>query len=335
MVPGGWKANATGSLKLEEEKSGLFPVIIAAKNEIAAGIFSFEFRDPKGGELPPFTPGSHLSVQVPNGLLRKYSLCNDATERDRYVIAAKREAGGRGGSISLADETKAGGTIFISAPRNDFPLVESRGGYIFIAGGIGITPIMAMIRHVNAATGRFKLYYCTRSPEVTAFAAELNAPEFKAQTIIHYDGGDADRSLDLWPVLEKPKGQQVYCCGPRPLMDAVRDMTGHWPASAIHFEFFADGAPVRPDDREFIVRIAGSDRKISVPAGTTILEALRREGFQVASSCESGTCGTCRTKLIAGQPDHRDFVLAEADRHNSIMLCVSRAFSSELVIALS
>jgi phthalate 4,5-dioxygenase reductase subunit len=118
-------------------------------------------------------------------------------------------------------------------------------------------------------------------------------------------------------------------------MEAVKDMTGHWPASAVHFESFADEAPVKADDREFTVRIAGVDGAIQVPPGTTILQALRREGFQVPSSCESGSCGTCRTKLVRGEPDHRDFVLPEADRASAIMICVSRALSDELVLELS
>jgi phthalate 4,5-dioxygenase reductase component len=266
--------------------------------------------------------------------MRKYSLCNGATEHDRYVIAVKREAEGRGGSVCLVDGTALGDTLLISTPRNDFPLVESKGGYIFIAGGIGITPIMPMIRQVKATGGRFNLYYCTRSLEATAFAAELTSPELQTQAVIHHDGGDPARSFDFWAALEKPKGQHVYCCGPRPLMDSVRDMTGHWPNSAIHFESFVDAPPARADDREFMVRVSGSEGGIAVPPGTTILQALRREGHKVASSCESGSCGTCRTRLIAGEADHRDFVLPETERANTIMICVSRAKSAELVIEL-
>src|SRR5262249_19045152 len=130
------------------------------------------------------------------------------------------------------------------------------------------------------------------------------------------------------------KGQHVYCCGPRPLMDAVRDMSGHWSSSAIHFESFADAAPVKSGDKAFHVRVAGTQRAILVPPGVTILESLRREGYQVASSCASGTCGTCRTNLIAGEADHRDLVLSECERESMIMICVSRANSPELVIAL-
>src|SRR5262249_55495061 len=158
---------------------------------------------------------------------------------------------------SLADGTATGDVLLASVPGNAFPLLPSPRGYIFIAGGIGITPVMSMIRHVKNAGERFNLYYCTRSRNVTAFAAELALPELKAHVLLHHDEGDPARSFDLWPVLEKPGGQHVYCCGPRPLMDAVKDMTGHWPASAIHFESFADEAPVKAEDREFIVRIAG------------------------------------------------------------------------------
>jgi phthalate 4,5-dioxygenase reductase subunit len=310
------------------------PVLIGAKSEIASGIFSFELRDPAGGDLPSFTPGSHVEVKAPKGLRRKYSLCNAPFERERYVIAVKKEKDGRGGSISLVDGTEIGQTILISEPKNGFPLVESRNGYIFIAGGIGITPIMSMIRYVKSTGARFNLYYCTRTPEVAAFASELASTDFRGNVKIHHDGGDAGRALDLWPVLERPKGQHVYCCGPRPLMDAVRDMSGHWPLSAIHFESFADGAPVKSDDKAFHVCVAGTEKAVLVPPGMTILDALRREGYQVASSCESGTCGTCRTRLIAGEADHRDLVLSQSERRSSIMICVSRANSPELVIAL-
>ncbi len=251
------------------------------------------------------------------------------------MIAVKKERDGRGGSASLVGGTVLGDTVLISPPRNDFPLVESRGGYIFIAGGIGITPIMSMMRTLRESGKRFNLYYCTRTLAATAFAEELSAPELRGRVVIHHDEGDPSCFLDLWPILERPKGQHVYCCGPRPLMDAVRDMTGHWPASAIHFESFADAAPVKPDDKEFIVRIVGSDKAIPVPPGTTILDALRQQGFTLASSCESGSCGTCRTRLLAGEADHRDLVLSESQRGSYIMICVSRAKSDELVLELA
>ena len=305
---------------------------IARAADSAAGIRSFELRRDDGGELPEFTVGSHLSLRVPNGSVRKYSLCNDPVERDRYVIAVLREPGGRGGSVSLVDEAKEGDEILATPPRNDFPLVPSPAGYTFVAGGIGITPIMSMIRHLKSGgAAKFKLYYCTRSPQVTAFRDELTGPKFRGQVVMHHDGGELARALDLWPALQQPRGH-VYCCGPRGLMEAVRDMTGHWSPSAVHFEAFTEPQKHAADDRAFRVRLARSGAVVDVPAGTTILDAIRAAGHEAASSCESGTCGTCRTKLIAGEPDHRDLVLAESERADNIMICVSRARSGELVI---
>jgi phthalate 4,5-dioxygenase reductase subunit len=306
------------------------PLKIVRSAAAAKNIRSFELRREDGGELPAFTAGSHILLRVPNGLVRKYSLCNDPIERDRYVIAVLREPAGRGGSVSLVDDAKDGDEILIAPPRNDFPLVKSPAGYNFIAGGIGITPILSMIRHLKSGGGpKFKLYYCTRSPELAAFRDEL--AELRSQAVIHHDGGDLSHALDLWPALEQPKGH-VYCCGPRGLMEAVRDMTGHWSPSAVHFEAFTEPHKHAPDDRAFRVRLARSGAVVDVPAGTTILDAIRAAGYQAASSCESGTCGTCRTRLISGEPDHRDLVLAESERSNNIMICVSRARSDELVI---
>ena len=308
----------------------LVPRRVTRAQRIAADIHLFELRDRAGGELPEFSAGAHVTVRVPNGLLRKYSLCNDPAERDRYVIAVKREAGGRGGSESLIRDAAAGRALPVSAPVNNFALAKSSGGHLFVAGGIGITPIMAMIHALQASGGRFKLYYSTRSPASTAFRDELTAPELRGKVTIHHDGGDLAKALDLWPIVEKPQGH-VYCCGPRGLMQAVRDMTGHWSPSAVHFESFTDAAP-RPDDKPFTVRLARSGRAIAVPVGVTILEALRGAGLDVPSSCESGTCGTCRTGLIAGEADHRDLALADDERATNIMVCVSRARGDELTI---
>jgi phthalate 4,5-dioxygenase reductase component len=292
----------------------------------------FELRAKDGGELPEFSPGAHISVCTPNGMIRKYSLCNDPAERDHFVIAVLRESDGRGGSASMIDDVREGDEILATAPRNDFPLVPSPAGYTFIAGGIGITPILSMMHHLKSSAGpKFKLYYCTRAKENTAFYEQLSAPEFRGQVVMHHDGGDLGNALDLWPVLENPKGH-VYCCGPRGLMDSVRDMTGHWNASSVHFEAFSDAEAHKSSDRPFRVRLARSGAVVEVPAEKTILETIRAAGHEAPSSCESGTCGTCKTKLLAGEPDHRDLVLTEAERGSSIMICVSRAKSDEITI---
>lgn len=307
---------------------------VARADRIADEIHLFELRHPGGGELPAFAAGSHITLQVPAGLLRKYSLCNDPAERDRYVIAVKREAAGRGGSISLVDGTRVGDLLPTYAPENNFALTARATSFLFIAGGIGITPIMAMVRHLKSTgQGRFKLHYCTRMPQATAFLEELTAPAFRGQVRIHHDDGDPARALDLWPLLQRPSGAHLYCCGPRAMMEAVRDMTGHWSRPAVHFESFVEGTERRTaDDRAFSVRLARSGEVVEVPANMSILEALRARGHQVPSSCESGTCGTCRTRLLGGEADHRDLVLSDAERPDNIMVCVSRARSSEIVI---
>lgn len=310
------------------------PLRIARKEEIAQGIYLFELRDAQDASLPPFAAGAHVALRTPGGFVRKYSLCNDPSERDCYAIAVKRETPGRGGSIDLIDNAQAGDTLSVAPPVNDFELPRRATDLLFIAGGIGITPIMAMIRELQTQPEkRFRLFYCTRSPEMTAFLPELSEPPFEGKVTIHHDNGDPARALDLWPILEQRKNREhLYCCGPRPLMQAVRDLTGHWSSAAVHFEAFSEPERSRPDDKPFVVELARSGAVIEVPVGVTILEAMRARGYEAPSSCESGTCGTCRTRLIEGEADHRDLVLAEHERGDQIMLCVSRALTAKLVI---
>jgi phthalate 4,5-dioxygenase reductase component len=306
---------------------------VTRNDAIADGINLFEFRDAGGSELPQFSAGAHIAIHVPNGMLRKYSLCNDPAERDRYQVAVKREVNGRGGSCSLIDDVKSGDELTVVAPVNDFGLPPRAQDFLFIAGGIGVTPMMAMIRQVIAEGKRFRLFYCTRSPETTAFLEELSAPQFKDMVMIHYDQGDPSRSLDLRPILAERKNREhLYCCGPRPLMEAVRAMTDHWSPTAVHFEAFSEAETHKPDDKPFKVRLARSGTVLDVSTSTTILEVLREHGLEVPSSCETGTCGTCRTKLLAGEADHRDLVLAEHERKDTIMICVSRARGDEITI---
>ena len=309
-------------------------VRITRADKIADGIYLYEMRRPDDSELPAFTAGSHINLRVPNGLVRKYSLCSDPAVRDHYSIAVKREDNGRGGSIHLIDNTKVGDEWMISAPDNAFALPQRGDNFIFIAGGIGITPFIAMVHTLkDDPAKKFKLYYCSRSPEMTAFRDELSAPEYNGKVFIHYDGGDPKKALDLWPIVEERKNREhIYCCGPRGLMEAVRDATGHWTSTSIHFEAFSEADARRPDDKPFTVKLASTGEIIDVPAGTTILEAMRTKGHEVPSSCESGTCGTCRTKLVAGEADHRDLVLTEKERDSQIMICVSRAKTPDLVI---
>lgn len=309
------------------------PLRVDAITDVAEGIRSFELVQPDGSELPSFTPGSHVKVQTPSGELRKYSLCNDAAERHRYVITVKREDAGQGGSLSMHRALKVGDTLPTAVPDNAFPLVEKARSYVFIAGGIGITPILSMIRSFGELPpAPWKLFYLTRSAETTAFRDELKA--LGRNVVIHHDNGDPADAYDLWPALEKPNAGHVYCCGPKGLMESVRDMTGHWSPANVHFESFNEGGGVQPDDRPFTVKLAKSGTEFEVPVGKSILSTLREHGCNAASSCESGTCGTCRTALLEGEADHRDMVLLPEEMESQIMICVSRARSERLVIDL-
>lgn len=317
------------------DSSIMMPLRIVKISDAALDIRSFELAWPDGSDLPPFTAGSHVKVQVPNGEFRKYSLCNDPAERNRYVITVKRDAQGRGGSISLVDDAVEGDILPTSNPDNAFQLVDNPGGLIFIAGGIGITPILSMIRSLGEpSSAPWKLYYLSQVAESTAFLEELSSAQFKAQVKVHHDHGVPGNSFDLWPVLEKPNRGHVYCCGPRGLMEAVRDMSGHWSPGRIHFESFLEGGEKKPDDRPFRVQLAKSGLEFEVPVGKSILSVLREAEVRVGYSCESGTCGSCRTRMLEGSADHRDMVLMPEEQDSQIMVCVSRATCEKLVLDL-
>jgi len=312
-----------------------FDLRVTRKLALARDIWGFELRHPLGDALPPFTAGSHLTVQVPGGARRNYSLCSDPADTIAWQIAVKRDAHGRGGSVRMADDIHEGDLLAVSAPRNNFALHPRASGHLFIAGGIGITPILSMLRHVTASGGApFQLIYCTRDAEHTAFADVLSAPEFSGRVRVHHDHGDPAHAFDFWPLFESPGKSHVYCCGPRGLMDTVADMSGHWPTGSIHFERFGVDAAALATDTAFTIRLERSGGSMVVAAGQSILEALRACGHRVASSCESGTCGSCRTGLLAGEAEHRDMVLTEDERASHIMVCVSRARSGELVLDL-
>jgi phthalate 4,5-dioxygenase reductase subunit len=304
----------------------------------ARDIRCFDLRAPDGQDLPAFTAGAHLCLRTPSGDLRQYSLCNDPQERHRYLIAVKREAQGRGGSRSLVDTVQAGDLLWVRPPENQFELDSRARSLLLVAGGIGLTPLLAMARQLlDEGTRTFRLIVLTRDAESTAFLDTLRADPLARCTLVHHDGGDLARAFDLWPLLEKPgslHGQHLYCCGPKGLMEAVRDMTGHWSSATVHFESFgADTAP-RPDDTAFEIVLARSGRRLAVPAGRSALQVLREHEVRVTSSCESGTCGSCRTALLDGQADHRDLVLLDEEKTSQFMPCVSRATRGPLVLDL-
>jgi phthalate 4,5-dioxygenase reductase subunit len=303
---------------------------VTTRKDLTSDICEFRLARQGGGDLPSFTPGAHITVETPCGAMRRYSLINDGTAPTEYVIAVKREAQSRGGSVSMHEEASVGRVLSVEAPENDFELVEAPN-YLLIGGGIGITPILSMARHLQTKGKPFRLIYCTRSAEETAYLEECKGFD---DALVHHDGGDIDNFYDFWDHFEEPGKEHVYCCGPAPLMEEIKAISGHWPEGRVHFEDFNAVTVVREDDQPFRVTLAGSGRTIEVPADRSILEALRDAGEKTVSSCESGTCGTCKCKLVEGDVDHRDLVLMDEEKSDHIMICVSRAKSGDLVVDL-
>ncbi|HYO54286.1 PDR/VanB family oxidoreductase [Archangium sp.] len=305
----------------------------------AEGVLSYELVPADGGPLPPFEAGSHLDVHVPGGFLRQYSLCNDPEETHRYVIAVQRDVRGRGGSRAMHERVRVGDVLTTRLPRCDFPLLYGRG-YVLVAGGIGITPILSMAHVLQRQGVRWHLHYCTRSPERTAFRELLASPAFAGHVTFHHDGGDPSRGLDVKALLAtRTGGTRLYCCGPAPLMRAVREavIQHEWPREKVHFEAFStQAADAISDlaDTEFQVVIRSTGATYSVPPGQTVLNVLRQNGLHIPSNCEAGTCGTCLTRVLDGDPDHRDTFLPEVQRtaRRNMLVCVSRARSHQLVL---
>ena len=309
---------------------------IVQKLPLTRDTFLFGLKSPFGEALPRFAPGAHVTIDVPNGMRRTYSLCGDPHNSDRYQIAVKREGGGRGGSASLVDDSNVGDVVEVSGPNNVFKLTSAATELLFVAGGIGITPILSMVRHVSRHTDLpWSLYYCTRNADQTAFSADLKElPTARGKIRFHHSADQKPTPFEPWSVFEKPKKNcHVYCCGPVRLMDAIKDTTGHWPLGSIHFETFGSEI-IAVENRAFLVRLESSGERINIPADQTIVEVLRTSGRTIPTSCESGTCGTCRTRLVSGIADHRDMVLQENEKASQIIPCVSRALSEELVLGL-
>lgn len=310
---------------------------VHAINDETPAIKTFELVDPEGLELPVFTAGSHVDVTLPDGQLRQYSLCNAPDQRHRYLLGVLRETSGRGGSRQMHERVAVGDLLQVSMPRNHFPLAGSATRHLLIAGGIGVTPLLAMLHSLQALGADFVLHYCTRDVAQTAFRALLAADGVAPHVHLHHDGGVPGKGLDVVALLATvAAGTHVYCCGPAGLMAAVKAASAHWPAGQIHFEHFA--APVASTvvggAAAFEVEIASTGAVYPVPPDRSILSVLLGEGVLIDSSCEAGVCGTCMTRYLSGEPDHRDFVLSDSEQREHVMVCVSRAKSARLVLDL-
>ena len=310
-------------------------VIVRSTESVTPRITKFELAEPAGAELPPFTAGAHVDVTLPNGLVRSYSLLNDSRERNRYVIAVLREEAGGGGSAWMHANVRVGETLSIGEPANRFEIDEGGDHNFLIAGGIGITPILSMAERLDELGTDFTLYYCTRTRVETAFLEHLET-RFGARVILHHDEGIAEQNLDVAALLRvRAPGTHVYVCGPPGLIAAVRNAAKEWPQGTVHFELF--GA-VRADkganaeNKPFDVHLKRRNMTLHIPADRSILDVLAANDIKVRTVCNDGFCGTCTTRYLAGNVEHRDGVLDEEGRKSMIQVCVSRAVPGETLV---
>lgn len=306
---------------------------LARKVPLAEDVVGLTLIPNGSSRLPSWTPGSHVDLNLPGGHVRQYSLCGDPRDDRSWRVAVLREADGRGGSAAVHDLLAEGDELTASVPRNHFPL-DDADRYLFIAGGIGITPILPMLAEAGRRGRPWHLTYGGRSRATMGFLGELERYGDRVSVCPQ----DTTGLLDLDRILGTPEaGTAVYCCGPAPLLAAVEERCATWPSGTLRTERFtpADGAAGNAGDG-FEVELASSGRVIDVPDGESVLGCLRAAGLEILSSCEEGTCGTCETGVLEGVPDHRDTVLTQAERDagDVMMICVSRARTPRLVLDL-
>ena len=310
-------------------------VQVDRKWQAAEGVAGFRLRPLEGG-LPTFQPGAHIDVHLPNGLVRQYSITNGPGETAYYRIGVKLEPDSSGGSQCLHETVREGDVLAISEPRNNFPLRRDSTRTILVAGGIGITPMLAMAQALNRMDLAFELHCFAQSEDHLAFRDVLDG---LGESVVHHLGLSPDETVaEIRRLVAEPETfAHLYVCGPGPMLDATRReaAVAGWAGDAVHFEYFKNTTEI-DDSSTFEVALARSALTVTVPSGTTILEVLREHGVIVPSSCEQGACGTCVATVLDGEPDHQDVYLNDSDHEagERIMTCVSRAKSDRLVLDL-
>lgn len=305
-------------------------VLIAEIRELSDGVRGLTLTDPEGMPMVAWEPGAHIDLALPSGLVRTYSLCGDPDDLISYQIAVLHEPESRGGSAEVHEQLTAGDTLKVRGPRNHFPLAPAPG-YLFVAGGIGITPILPMLAAATAKRIPWRLVYGGRTRGSMAFIDRLAQWSSAVEVLPQNEVG----LLDIPRLVQPSAGERVYCCGPAPLLDAVGDHCGAVGISdRLHIERFSAQVPEpSADDQPIEVQLGQDGPVLDVPADRSILSVLLEKGVDVAFSCEEGTCGSCETTVLAGEPDHRDELLTEEEKkRGGMLLCVSRACGSRLVI---
>jgi tetrachlorobenzoquinone reductase len=315
-------------------------VVVASVTVEAERIHAWELRRPEREPLPPFAAGAHIELHLANGLERSYSLCNSQDERDRYVIAVSKDPQSRGGSRFIHEHLKVGDRIRISAPLNHFQLVEDAGHNVFIAGGIGITPIWCMIQRLEALGRHWELHYSARIRQLCAFRDRLLELERSKPGRVHlnFDQEPGAKMTDLKALIASlPSDAHLYCCGPNPMLSAFESAVKELgrPSTHVHVEYFT-AKEKSAVEGGFTVVLKRCGASYFVPPGKTILETLLENNIDVAYSCMEGVCGTCQTAVLEGVPDHRDSVLS-AEEHaanRTMMICCSGSKGPRLVLDL-
>jgi len=302
----------------------------------AQDIVSLELVAANGGPLPAFTAGAHIDFLLPGEKVRSYSLVNDPTETHRYVVAVLREPEGKGGSTWLHDHPRVGDELFVREPVNDFPLAPDAPESVLIGGGIGITPLISMVRQLEREGRAWRLHLAARSPQHAVFLDELQTLDAGRGRLTLHCGAEDQTRMDLTRVLgDAPDDAHFYCCGPARMIDAFLAAGAHRPAAQLHIERFA-AASEAATAGGFELVLQRSGQRIAVAPGKTILDALLDKGVQVQYACSAGVCGTCMTGVIEGEPDHRDEYLTDEERaeNRHIMICCSGSKSPTLVLDL-
>lgn len=310
-------------------------LLVDKRRDVANGIVSLELVAPDGGELPPFTAGAHIDVHLGPSMIRQYSLCGSPSSRRRYVVGVLLEEEGRGGSSEIHKTVREGRKLRVSYPRNHFPLFDGADKHILVAGGIGVTPLLAMARVLSDQNADFELHYCAKEPKKAAFREEICASDLSNYTTFHFSSDNAEQRFD--PKRSLPAAApttHLYVCGPKGFMEWIMDSArsvGYGPDS-IHSEFFA--SEVDASGEAFTVVCRKSGITVEVPADMSMAEALIESGVALDISCEQGICGTCLTDVLEGTPDHRDMIQTDAEKatNKQVTPCCSRSCTAVLVL---
>ncbi len=329
------KLEQPGPLKDSEDQE--LKARIEKIEQVSAQVRAYTLAPAEDKSFQNYTAGAHIDVHVGSGLVRQYSLTHAPRPDGRYRIAVKREDKGRGGSKSVHEQFSVGSEIKIGIPRNHFPMSDHYRKVQLIAGGIGITPLLAMAQTLAAQGIDFDFHVCARNQEQLPFANELQQAGYRSQVQTHLDDGDQAQQLSAQSIPTYSKGQGLYLCGPQAFMNHVIGLAESrgWPLEAIHTESFVTGAVEMGNNRAFTVELSRSNKTLEIPAEKSLLTVLQENRIEAHGVCTQGLCGACRCKVIQGEVEHRDVVLSEREHQQGIMTpCVSRAAGERLVLDL-